>query len=1197
MSGFQLTSAQRAAGVERIAENIALRSGAGCGKTFVLALRFTELLLHSGGKESPLRRIAAVTFTEKAALEMQQRVRRFLSERAAAAKGPDRRKLLEWIDELPDARISTIHGFCAALLRRHAIEAGVDPGFAVLADTLLADRLRREAADDALLAAIEAGRQDAAVLLGRMSYDRAVRMVDGLLATRTAWRAEDYADAEAILSRWRANQAEARRAAVAELPAEESVRTLREMAGPAGDAMEANRRTALAAIDAIAEDPEAPATAEAVRAACGISMRGGSKKKWGEENFARVKEAISALRDRLKAAAALFAPLGDLDAAAAETLVTLTSITAAARELYDADKRTRGLLDFDDLLAGAARLLEASPSARKALRESIDQLLIDEAQDTDPFQIDLLVRMVFGEDAAAAPPAGRLFLVGDGKQSIYRFRGARVEHFEALCARLGEAQREDLDLSFRTHAGGVEFVNALFAPLLAGYTPIHAHRTRPPFAPSVELILAEGSFASAEEVSRAQAAAAARRIAEMIDGGEKLVWDRQAERWRAVKAGDIAILLDRMTTGLHYERELERCGVPYYVIAGAGFFRQQEVFDVLNVLRAVDTPEDEVALAGVLRGGIFGIDDNALARLLAAAPGPRRAMLAGWGEADYRSAGLTEAQAAIAARCMALLARLRARKDAVGIAELIETLLRATGYEAALLSQPGGKRRVGNVRRVMQLARDASAGGTALADFLAEMNEMVLDESRFEQAPTAGEEDDVVRILTIHKAKGLEFPVVFVPDLNRGRNFRPPDPLCRTDWGLTMRLAGEEDENERPVSYQLASAAEKADDEAEDLRRLYVAVTRHEDHLVLVGADCRNAKGESFVSGPSGGSDNHLNRIDGVLGILSAADAGQEEVSYGDGRRMRLRTLSSAEPTAARRGETAPGRKLLAKAGDGEQLAAGLLKLGGEPPKLVGPLPVACGRAELAVTALGDFAACPALYRWRYELRVPRLSAAPGSPGKTKALPDAATMGTVYHRCMELLDFATPQPPEALVQQVLGELELEGSTDAGAAAEELAGMLETFRGHPLAAELAAAEEVYRELDFVFECGPAELRGQIDLLYRTADGRWRIVDWKSDCVGEEGTAPHAERYALQMRVYADAAEGFLAAEPHSVDATLYFLRTGQTHTFDAATPAPPHDPAELAARLVAARRSGSFRRNEGKQCRYCEHRRLCDGGGQ
>jgi len=1207
-TAITLTPSQQAAAVERIGENVALRSGAGCGKTFVLARRFTELLRAGAEAEAPLSRLVALTFTDKAAIEMSQRVRLMLEDLAAGQTGDDRLRTLQWLADLPEARISTIHSFCAAMLRSHAIEAGIDPGFAVCSDNLLTARMISEAAEAALIAAVEDGQEDVAALLADVSLAAVTEQIETLVSDRATIRPEQWTDPTETMQRWQAALADARAAARERLGGDDSLaRRIEDLYAPVcssdSDKLNAYRAEQLGLISVIASEPDAwtPETFAQLRAKPGNI---GSGKAWGTADVARsVRDGVKELVAEFAALAPLTQPFGELDDRAAACLAALARLAVEANDRYAAAKRARGLLDFTDLLIHADRLLADRPAIREALAREVDQFLVDECQDTDAFQIGLLERLILPE-AGAAPPPGRLFVVGDAKQSIYRFRGADVDVFEALCRRLGPGANEALDRSFRTHAAGVAFVNDLFAPLMGDtYTPIEAHRDIAPPHPSVEILLAETADgvppATAAEAVAAQAAVAAQRIHDMVASGEKLVRDADTDQWRPVRYGDVAILFARMTHSLAFERELADRGLPYYVLAGTGFFKQQEVYDVLNALTAVDNPYDDIAFVGALRSSLFGLDDNALMHLAETIQPPYLPkFLAAAARGESIEAGLDEDDAAKLAFAVDLFADLHARKDALGVEGVLEALLEATAYPATLLAQPSGRRMLGNVRMLLDQARNAAGEGLTLADFVTQISEQVLSESRYEQAAVSSEADNVVRLLTIHRAKGLEFPVVVLPDLNAGKQAFRGDLLHRRDWGLTCRLRGEGADRrgraEAPLAYRVAADLEDADQQAEDLRRLYVAVTRHEDHLVLVGANYRTAKGVlRETSSP-------LAAIDSVFGIADAVDHGRENIPYSGGAyAAAVRKVAATSPSGGSRRKGPPGRKLLAACGSGAELAAAIVKAAPaaapEPP-LIGPLPSSVGRVELAVTALSEFARCPSLYRWRHELRVPpdmlpSPEAPPGAVGPGAL--DPATAGTVFHGCMEHLDFAHPQPAAALLARALADMDLDETACAEALAADLDAMLERFQAQPLWRELAEAAELHRELDFVLQAPPVTLRGQIDLLARTANGTWRIVDYKSDRVGDEGPAAHAERYELQMHAYAAAAARHLGAAP--TDATLYFLRTGDVHRFEI-TPDTLESfqtrAGKLADELINARRGGEVRRIATPACEFCPYKLLC-----
>lgn len=1213
----QLTEAQRSAAIESVGENVALRSGAGCGKTFVLARRFLQLLQDADGDQQPdqadevMSRLVALTFTNKAALEMSSRVRSMLDERARQAQGAERRRLLAWLDQMPEARINTIDGFCASLLRAHAVEAGVDPSFAVGADNLLTSRMLADAAEQAVLQAVESQDKNLAELLSEMNFEQVVSLVQELMDNRLACDLGALGDSEAIVERWREAVDASRTAGLKALAEDSRLRAeVEEIASirceNSSDKLAIFRQEQLEVVQTILKDPS-NVTAKVFEGLATSAGSVGSAKAWGS------KEVLMDLRRRLKGMLATvgdyaeyFEELGSYDIRAADGLATLAKLAMEAGQLYAAEKRTRGLLDFTDLLDHANRLLSGNAELRKTLGEGIDQLLIDECQDTNRFQLETLAMLIGGGTPEKAPPEGKLFAVGDAKQSIYRFRGAQVEVFGRMCKRLGTDRQKYLETSFRTHQAGVEFINALFAPLMgADFAPTEAFRKTSPEHPSVEFILASGQegspIDSAADSAAAQAEVCAGRIEEILRGKEKIVWDGQAESWRAARPGDIAILFARMTNSLTYERALQQRNIPYYVVAGTGFFQRQEVFDIMTALAAVDNPHDDIALMGTLRGGLIGLSDNALMHIAQACEPPYYMSLL---ESDLSERlGPVEAEALAAA--LGLIGRLHAIKDALAIDEVLHRLLDATGYEATLLSCFQGRRMLSNVRQVAQRAEAAAADHIGLADFLSEMRRQVAEQSRYEQAAVAGEGENVVRLMTIHKAKGLEFPVVVIPDLNAGRRGRTGKLLIRDDWGPTFNRPASPDDDEnaiKPLSYRLACRLEDADSQAEDIRRLYVAATRHEDHLIFVGADWRNKDGALRDS------HSYIAQMDEVLHLTEAIEASGGEIPYGDGRFRAAARNMTPPPPAQRTRPNSAGHKILNSAPGPAELGQRIIQASPSPPELplVGPLPPASGQIEIAVTALNDFETCPMLYRWRHELRLPRryeylmrLSGAEGTraepqPAANPSALDAATTGTLYHKCMELLDFDNPQNADVLLRQAADLLDIEAGAGLEALAAELSKMLASLAENELWAELKSATQVRRELDFVLQCPPAIVRGQIDLAYKDQAGMWHIVDYKSDRV-EPGpqVAERAAHYELQLLLYAQAAGRHF--DGPVADAKLYFLRPARTYEFRADADAlseATHRASNLAQRLIESRRSGVFERLGHEKCARCSYSGLC-----
>jgi ATP-dependent helicase/nuclease subunit A len=452
--------------------------------------------------------------------------------------------------------------------------------------------------------------------------------------------------------------------------------------------------------------------------------------------------------------------------------------------------------------------------------------------------------------------------------------------------------------------------------------------------------------------------------------------------------------------------------------------------------------------------------------------------------------------------------------------------------------------------------------------------------------------------MTVHKAKGLEFPVVILPELHIQPQSHTSDLSMEPGWPLVYGPRSED--GQRPAVHTAADRLGRQQRRAELLRTYYVAATRHQDHLVLVGANKRSKDGR-FPSG------SLLAETDEALDLTDTMEAGADHLAYRDqADRPCQVTLRSIAPKPASRSKRAepPGRALLAGADGPDQLADAILSQpAGDPPPLVGPLPAEPDSIELAVTALVDFQQCPMLYRWRYELRAPGWTAPAetepprgNAPSDRPAGLDAATLGTLYHRCMELLDLDRPAPADRLVARAadgLPELTDLGPDALDALADQFQPMLDDFLAGELADRLRSARRICRELDFVMALDSGTIRGQIDLIYLDAEGQWHIVDYKSDRVDVRTAAQRGDHYRLQMGLYALAAGRHLDTPPAS--ACLYFLRPAAVVDVpvDARALAGTGDQVDrLVHQLARARRTGQFAPADRPDCGRCPYAGLC-----
>ncbi|MGC4005828.1 MAG: UvrD-helicase domain-containing protein [Pirellulales bacterium] len=509
-------------------------------------------------------------------------------------------------------------------------------------------------------------------------------------------------------------------------------------------------------------------------------IKGLTKKHFADEQqYARFKDTCADARGVLDgiAAFAAYDPAAALPAAK----LGLHGLRLALRigAAYDQRKRDENGLDFTDLQLRQRDLLldPANQALVKRLGQDLRLMLVDECQDTDPVQIEIL-RALSGE-------GNKLFVVGDYKQSIYRFRGADPSVFLALRQATPPQGRLPLSKNFRSQPGVLHFVNALFADALSTesepYEPLQAARANVGAGANVEFLWPPGDAArgATYENRRTEARWIAQRLRAILDSGEKLI-DDPREGPCAVHPGDIAILFRALSNVQLYEDALREAGIPYYLVGGHAFYAQQEIFDLVNLLRAVHSPADEIALAGALRSPIFGLTDESLFRLMREG----KTLAAGLTNRETWRGFVTAEQTGPVERAATTIERLRAIKDRVSIAELIRSALEWTGYDAALVAEFLGERKLANLEKLIDMARVFDRSGTmGLGDFLTQLSDYVSAEPKESLAATHPENSKVVKLMTIHKSKGLEFPLVVVPDLGRAKRGGGPRRGVRSAVG------------------------------------------------------------------------------------------------------------------------------------------------------------------------------------------------------------------------------------------------------------------------------------------------------------------------------------------------------------------------------------------------------------------------------
>lgn len=815
----QLNPQQQAA-IDADAPAIVLSAGAGCGKTTVLVQRYLRLLR---SQAATVREIVAITFTERAARQMRRRVRVAIdAELGSSPNSPWE----QFRDDLERAAIDTIHGFCGSVLREFFAEAGVDPNFAVL-DEPLASSLREEAVrrelHRLLLVESEAGTdlQELVVLYGWPAVLSTVErfVVD---AEPSAWQAWLAREPEAIVAEWLAFRGPLWPRMVAYLEAAEPwvVRAVEVMDSVRPTVPKARDRMATvrghwADLRTATDCDRLSALADLLKDAA--KVQGTKATDWPDPaSYEAVKEAFESLRKKIEKC---IAPFTGEPADVAKTVVVarrFLTVAIHAEAAYREAKRFRNAYDFQDLLVRTRDLL-AQHDVCDALRGRFKVLLLDELQDTDPVQMAIVERL-----CGRAPQHVQLFAVGDEKQSIYRFRGADVGLFRELRDRVPAAARLSLTVNYRSRPGIIRFVNALFAKRLSNYEPLTANRAEAA-GPTVEFLWSlpaeDVKDESAEEVRTREADAIATHLVELF---------RQN-----VQPKDVTILFRSMTNVALYEAALRQKKIDYYLVGGRAFFAQQEIYDLHNLLQAIENPFNGPALAGALRSPFFNLTDDGLVILGLHDDG----LWAGLFDAS-RFAKLPVVDQPVVQRARKSLAEWRYQKDRLPIARLLGQIFAESGFDATTQFEPLAERKLANLWKLVDLARQFDAGGFGLAPFAERLGNQVADQPREEQAATTPAEANVVRLMTIHQAKGLEFPVVVIADI-AARQRMPMHAVARWDrrLGCLPKLPTDlTDGEEAPFSefpHDLGKTADEIDDWQEDLRTFYVACTRAEERLIL----------------------------------------------------------------------------------------------------------------------------------------------------------------------------------------------------------------------------------------------------------------------------------------------------------------------------------------------------------------------------
>lgn len=1123
---------------DRIAHDLGttlvVEAAAGTGKTTALVSRMVRLLATG---TATLDRIVALTFTEAAAGELKLRLRSDIerARRAPDATPEERRLLTEALPHLEQARIGTIHSFCADLLRERPVEAGIDPLFEVAPDDVAGEIFAR-AFDRWFERQLEAPREGVRRVLrwrtGRNSARGMLRAAAWSLVERrdfpTRWQRTELArepEIDALVDELRALAAWAEHGD----PEDHFVRCLKEIAAFVRDV---ERREALRGRDY-----------DALEAGLRELAR---SKAWRWRGFRRVakdfpKDELLPRRDALKERLDAF-----VAASGADLAPLLRDELWEVVEAYEALKERTGCLDFLDLLVRARDLVRDDAAVRAELQRRFSHVFVDEFQDTDPLQAELLLLLAADDPAVddwrrVRPVPGKLFLVGDPKQSIYRFRRADVALYESVKQQLlaSGAALVYLTVSFRAVPELQQAVNAAFAPRMRGDSPSQAayvplEPSRPPVTTQPALVALPvpepyGDYRIANfKIEESLPDAIAAFVDWLVKESDWTVTEREGGDQRVpVQARHVCILFRRFRSfgrdmTRPYARALEARHLPHLLVGGGSFHQREEIEALRTALGAIERPDDELLVYATLRGPLFALCDADLLafRETVGTLHPFRRV------PDDAPPPVAEVGSALT-----VLRELHRGRNRRPLADTIARLLAATRAHAAFAIWPTGEQALANVARLLDLARRAERRGTISFRAFVQQLEDEAEEGEAREAPVFEEGTDGVRIMTVHRAKGLEFPVVILADMTARETPEEPQRHVDAARGLcAMRLAGCS-----PRELLDNADVEMEREREEATRLLYVAATRARDLLVV----------------PVIGDDR-------FPGWLSALDP----VVYPPGERAARPEAAQAPGCPERVGRDSVLVRPASANGPRTTVVPGLHRpeagehrvVWWDPATLVLGAREAVGLRQERLLALDEGSgragqSVAAHDAWQAERERVRGTAAAQSvrvvaPSSAEALelPLAPEPGVVPEVTVEEVASPPGARPHgkrfgALVHAVLATVPLDADAPAveaaarlhgrvlGAPADEVEAASATALralAHPLVARAAAAAKrgaCRRECPVLLTVDGVLVEGVVDVAFREDDpaAGWTVVDFKSDV----WIAGRLDEYRRQVELYARA----------------------------------------------------------------------------
>ena len=1154
-------------------KNVSVTAGAGSGKTTILVERYLKLILEEGVS---IREVLAITFTDKAASEMKERVAREIDNRIKTADKKHIKQLLNLREQFSSAQIATIHSFCGRLLREYAVESQVDPDYNVI-NELQQQRFIDDTLDE-LLTKLDQGqlktpfdREAWLEFFAEIPPNNLRNILKAMLQNaydagrllRKVQSKDDQALFDELFDHF---MAKIYRAFGSDLMGfiKNITDNMKIISTSTADKKNINTKgfilldTIKVMLPLLENELDKPETWQKL---CELSaflttaknepyksltsfFKKGSLEAEGLAALSELSFQMSRLRNLVESAP------GEFDRMAIDLQRRLLTLYQAAAEIYREKKRDAGLLDYDDLQIYALEMLQnpQNTRVREDLRRRYKYVMVDEFQDTNELQWEIISLLGMEDDRL---DSSKFFVVGDPKQSIYGFRNADVRVFERVKQQFAENSGESdpaaysgnvlLKESFRFLPEINTFTNVLFEKILVrddneysvAYEALTTKRQpKDDDIPHLELAYFSREYLDNHKLSEADYVA--RRISELLQTG--------------VIPGDIAVLIATRTNLAELENAMRKLNVPFRTIKGIGFYTRQEIFDVYHLLRFLENPRDDLALAAILRSPLVNVSDAAL-YLLSRARGEswfeklaNIDNLAAFPAPDRRPLEIFQEQAR----------RWQSRRDRLSLSRLLTEIFEESFYQATIAAHWNGEQILGNLDKIISTIREIEQRGfVSLSDYTRSLKDTLSMEPREGEAQLELEDRTSVKIMTIHAAKGLEFPVVFLPYLNKGKINNKNSFRFNPEFGIVTKIIDDSAETDKdvkvkPYLYSLIDELDKNKNLAEYKRLFYVGVTRAKNQLYLSASEPRKNLNSS--------TETPFNWLMEHLALAEHFDALNEEP---EDNPMRFRAVDIAPdctllltnriPDASTGSAQTPEsphlmaeiesefRELLQQpeTETEERLPTHLRKVD-DTPKAV----------TFSATQLVTFSDNPANYFLRYH------------QGFFESDYDFLTRfsddislgllkGKIVHKILEKGITEDRGELLARLDDVMFQYEIFDEEQQRDLINEIPDMLLRFAATDLAKAVFTTREFHNELSITMALGDDFFTGTVDRIYKSASGDWEVIDYKTNHITAEEVERVGKKYEMQIKGYALLMSRAFPGQAHYT-VRLYFLNPGKAY---------------------------------------------------